>query len=91
MRPGGRIAILEVDSPPNPLLRLGHGLYFGRVVPFIGGLLSDRDAYRYLPRSVEYLPSEKDLLATIVSAGFVDVAKERCSGGIAQLFTGTRA
>jgi len=91
LRPGGRIAILEVDSPPNPLLRLGHGLYFGRVVPFIGGLLSDRDAYRYLPRSVAYLPSEKDLLATIVSAGFVDVAKERCSGGIAQLLTATRA
>ncbi len=91
LRPGGRIAILEVDSPPNPLLRLGHGLYFGRVVPFIGGLLSDRDAYRYLPRSVAYLPSEKDLLATIASAGFVDVAKERCSGGIAQLLTATRA
>ena len=91
LRPGGRIAILEVDSPPNPLLRLGHGLYFGRVVPFIGGLLSDRDAYRYLPRSVAYLPSEKDLLATIASAGFVDVAKERCSGGVAQLLTATRA
>ena len=91
LRPGGRIAILEVDSPSNPLLRLGHGLYFGRVVPFIGGLLSDRDAYRYLPRSVAYLPSEKDLLATIASAGFVDVAKERCSGGVAQLLTATRA
>ena len=91
LRPGGRIAILEVDSPPNPLLRLGHGLYFGRVVPFIGGLLSDRNAYRYLPRSVAYLPSEEDLLATIASAGFVDVAKERCSGGIAQLLTATRA
>ena len=91
LRPGGRIAILEVDSPPNPLLRLGHGLYFGRVVPFIGGLLSDRDAYRYLPRSVAYLPSEEDLLATIASAGFVDVAKERCSGGIVQLLTATRA
>ena len=90
LRPGGRIAILEVDSPSNPLLRLGHGLYFGRVVPFIGGLLSDRDAYRYLPRSVAYLPSEKDLLATIASAGFVDVAKERCSGGVAQLLTATR-
>ena len=91
LRPGGRIAILEVDSPPNPLLRLGHGLYFGRVVPFIGGLLSDRDAYRYLPRSVAYLPSEEELLATIASAGFVSVAKERCGGGIAQLLTATRA
>ena len=91
LRPGGRIAILEVDSPPNPLLRLGHGLYFGRVVPFIGGMLSDRNAYHYLPGSVAYLPSEEDLLATIASAGFIEVAKERCSGGIAQLITATRA
>ena len=90
LRPGGRIALLEVDRPRNPVLRLGHGIYFGRVVPFIGGLLSDRDAYRYLPRSVAYLPPETDLLATIAAAGFVEVVKDRCSGGIAQLLTASR-
>ena len=90
LRPGGRIALLEVDRPRNPVLRLGHGIYFGRVVPFIGGLLSDRDAYRYLPRSVAYLPPEADLLATIAAAGFVEVVKDRCSGGIAQLLTASR-
>jgi demethylmenaquinone methyltransferase/2-methoxy-6-polyprenyl-1,4-benzoquinol methylase len=61
------------------------------VVPFIGGLLSNRDAYRYLPRSVAYLPPEEDLLGIIAAAGFVDVTKERCSGGIAQLLTATRS
>ena len=91
LRPSGRIAILEVDRPRNRFLRLGHGAYFGRVVPFIGGLLSNRDAYRYLPRSVAYLPPEEDLLAIIATAGFVNVTKERCSGGIAQLLTATRA
>src|SRR6186997_327095 len=56
VRPGGRIALLDVATPPNPVLRMGHQVYFGRVVPWIGGLLSDPAAYRYLPRSVAYLP-----------------------------------
>ena len=38
VRPGGRIALLDVATPPNPVLRVGHRLYFGRVVPLIGGL-----------------------------------------------------
>jgi demethylmenaquinone methyltransferase/2-methoxy-6-polyprenyl-1,4-benzoquinol methylase len=91
LRPGGRIALLEVDRPRNPVLRAGHGIYFGRVVPLVGGLLSDRNAYRYLPRSVAYLPPEDDLLATIAAGGFDDVIKDRCSGGIAQLLTATRS
>ena len=91
LRPGGRMALLEVDRPANPIMRIGHGVYFGRVVPFIGGLFSDRDAYRYLPRSVAYLPEEADLMDLISGAGFADVAKERLSGGIAQLLTATRA
>ena len=90
LRPGGRIALLEVDRPRNPLLRAGHSVYFGRVVPFIGGLLSDRTAYRYLPRSVVYLPTEPELLHQIMQAGFTEVTKTHLSGGIAQLLTATR-
>ena len=90
LRPGGRMALLEVDRPTNPFLRFGHGLYFNRVVPWVGGLLSDRDAYRYLPRSVAYLPERAKLLALIADAGFVEVGKQRLSGGIAQLLTATR-
>jgi len=90
LRPGGRIALLEVDSPKNPLLRFGHSIYFGRVVPLVGGILSNRNAYRYLPRSAVYLPPEDDLLNAITAAKFGDVAKSRCSGGIAQILTATR-
>jgi demethylmenaquinone methyltransferase / 2-methoxy-6-polyprenyl-1,4-benzoquinol methylase len=90
VRPGGRVALLEVAEPPNPLLRAGHRVYFGRVVPMIGGLLSDRSAYRYLPRSVAYLPAPADLLAQLAGAGFVDVERTLLSTGIAQLITATR-
>jgi demethylmenaquinone methyltransferase/2-methoxy-6-polyprenyl-1,4-benzoquinol methylase len=90
VRPGGRIALLEVAEPPNPVLRWGHSVYFGQVVPRIGALLSDADAYRYLPRSVAYLPAPDDLLAALGSAGFVSVERVLLSTGIAQLITATR-
>src|SRR3954452_10315122 len=72
VRPGGRIALLEVAEPPNPVMRFGHGVYFGKVVPRIGALLSDGSAYRYLPKSVAYLPPPEDLVAMIRAAGFGD-------------------
>ncbi len=91
VRAGGRIALLDVDRPGNRLVRWGHGVYFGRIVPRIGGLLSDADAYRYLPRSVAYLPPAEQMLAELRAAGFADTAHAQLSGGITQLLTGTRA
>ena len=91
VRPGGRIALLEVAEPANPVLRAGHGVYFGKVVPRIGGWLSDPSAYRYLPRSVAYLPPPEELLDLVGDAGFVDVRRTLLSTGIAQLVTATRA
>jgi demethylmenaquinone methyltransferase/2-methoxy-6-polyprenyl-1,4-benzoquinol methylase len=100
LRPGGRIALLEVDAPSQPLLRLGHRVWFGKVVPFIGGLVAARSgaprarataAYRYLPASVAYLPPAPELLALISAAGFRSVERHPLSGGIAQLLTGTRS
>jgi demethylmenaquinone methyltransferase/2-methoxy-6-polyprenyl-1,4-benzoquinol methylase len=90
LRPGGRIALLEVATPPNPVMRWGHALYFGKVVPAIGGLISDAAAYRYLPRSVAYLPEPGEMQAMIARAGFADVERRLLSGGVAQLVTATR-
>ncbi len=90
VRPGGRIALLEVAEPPNPLLRAGHRLYFGKAVPLVGGWLSDPAAYRYLPRSVAYLPPAGVMLGELAAAGFVDVERRLLSAGIAQLVTATR-
>jgi demethylmenaquinone methyltransferase/2-methoxy-6-polyprenyl-1,4-benzoquinol methylase len=91
LRPGGRLSLLEVGQPDNRLLGWGHGLYFGHVVPVIGGVLSDRAAYRYLPRSVAYLPPVPDLLDRLRAAGFATVERRVLSGGIAQLITATRS
>jgi demethylmenaquinone methyltransferase/2-methoxy-6-polyprenyl-1,4-benzoquinol methylase len=90
VRPGGRIGLLEVSEPANPVLRWGHGIYFGKVVPRIGALLSDADAYRYLPRSVAYLPDPVMLVSLLRSAGFGDARRIALSGGISQLLVGTR-
>ncbi|CAN5499428.1 MAG: ubiquinone/menaquinone biosynthesis methyltransferase [Iamia sp.] len=90
VRPGGRIALLEVAEPPNPVLRAGHAVYFGRVVPKIGGLLSDPAAYRYLPRSVSYLPTGDEMLDMLGRAGFTDARHDLLSVGIARLVTATR-
>jgi demethylmenaquinone methyltransferase/2-methoxy-6-polyprenyl-1,4-benzoquinol methylase len=90
VRPGGRIALLEVAEPPNALLRWGHGVYFGSVVPRVGGLLSDPAAYRYLPKSVAYLPATNVMLGQLSDAGFVEVERTRLSTGVAQLVTATR-
>ena len=90
LRPGGRVALLEVSEPDNAVLRWGHGVYFGRVVPLVGGLLSDRDAYRYLPKSVAYLPPPNRMVAMLSEAGFGAAARKPLSTGISQLLTGTR-
>jgi demethylmenaquinone methyltransferase/2-methoxy-6-polyprenyl-1,4-benzoquinol methylase len=90
IRPGGRIGLLDVSQPDNPLLRWGHGIYFNRVVPLVGGLLSDKRAYAYLPRSVSYLPEPDALITMLEAAGFVDVERRQLSTGITQLFTATR-
>lgn len=89
-RSGGRVAFLDASTPPNPIMRFGHGIYFGRVVPLIGGLLSDPTAYRYLPKSLAYLPEPPVMLDMLRGEGFSGVQRHLLAGGIAQLITGTR-
>ena len=90
LRPGGRLAVLEVASPPGRLLGAAFRLWFGRAVPAIGGLLSDGDAYRYLPQSTAYLPDEASLRSLFFDAGFRTVGRRLLQGGLSQLLTATR-
>ena len=87
---GGRIALLDVSTPTNPLIRWGNSVYFGKVVPRIGGLLSNRAAYNYLPKSVAYLPSPEQLVTMLQNAGFEHVRHEQLSGGLTQLMHATK-
>lgn len=90
VRRGGRIALLETAEPEGRMMRLGHRVYFRRIVPAIGGLLSDREAYAYLPRSTAYLPPPDELLSVLRAAGFPDARRRGLSGGITQLLVATR-
>jgi demethylmenaquinone methyltransferase/2-methoxy-6-polyprenyl-1,4-benzoquinol methylase len=90
LKPGGRVSLLDVGVPHNPIIRFGNNIYFGKIVPRIGALLSDGPAYRYLPRSVAYLPERHELLRMLRQAGFDDATHNQLSGGLTQLMTGTK-
>ena len=90
LRPGGRLAIVEPSVPDSPLLAAGHRLYFNRVVPAVGGVFSQRRAYRYLPQSMGYLPDPAAMRELLGRAGFEDVCRLQLSFGIAQLYTASR-
>jgi demethylmenaquinone methyltransferase/2-methoxy-6-polyprenyl-1,4-benzoquinol methylase len=61
LAPEGRIALIEVDRPNVGLVRAAHSVYFDRIVPLIGSIISDRAAYHYLPESTAYLPPPAEL------------------------------
>jgi demethylmenaquinone methyltransferase / 2-methoxy-6-polyprenyl-1,4-benzoquinol methylase len=90
LRVGGRFAFVEVAEPEQALLRAGHNLYFRHVVPWVGGLLSDRAAYSYLPASTAYLPPPAELLARLQRHGFAAAQRATLGLGAAQLLTGAR-
>jgi demethylmenaquinone methyltransferase/2-methoxy-6-polyprenyl-1,4-benzoquinol methylase len=90
LRHEGRVAMLEVSRPRSRALRAAHRVYFDKIVPRLGGLISDRDAYSYLPASTAYLPPTLVLLERLRSAGFDDVRATPMGLGAVQVLTGTR-
>jgi demethylmenaquinone methyltransferase / 2-methoxy-6-polyprenyl-1,4-benzoquinol methylase len=89
LKAGGRIALLEVDTPPSRLLRAGHRIYLHKVVPLMGRLV-DSDAYSYLPSSTAYLPKEGEMIEMMRAAGFEALNKQRLLGGAVQIVSGRR-
>jgi demethylmenaquinone methyltransferase/2-methoxy-6-polyprenyl-1,4-benzoquinol methylase len=92
LRLGGCFVCLELTSYRRPVLGRLFGWYFSHVVPFVGGLLSgDREAYRYLPRSVAAFPAAGELADLMRRAGLVDVSYRSLGGGTVALHVGTKA
>lgn len=92
LTPGGHLVILELAGIPNPVLRALFGVYFRRVLPVIGGMVSgDREAYRYLPESVARFPERGRFLSMMEQAGFRDCRCHDLTLGIASIFFGVRA
>jgi len=77
VRPGGRLSLLEVAEPRSGIWRAGFRVWFRRVVPFIGSLVSDRAAYHYLPQSTAYLPTSAEIVHMLNHSGFAAVNHRR--------------
>jgi demethylmenaquinone methyltransferase/2-methoxy-6-polyprenyl-1,4-benzoquinol methylase len=91
VRPGGRVVCLELSMPrPRWWGRLFHGS-FRRVAPVLGAVFGRRDAYRYLPTSLDGFPDANHLAATMRAAGLVDVSFRRLGLGSVALHVGTVA
>ena len=88
VRPGGRIVILEITTPRRPPLSTFFSLWFDRVVPALGRLAGDAQAYSYLPSSVRRFPGPEELAAVMTRCGLDHIRYLLTAGGIIALHAG---
>ena len=91
LKPGGRLVILELSVPSNPVIRWCYNLYFTKITPLIGGRISgDKAAYRYLPASVLKFPGKQAWMATMAACGYRALTHRAFTFGACRLYTGTK-
>jgi demethylmenaquinone methyltransferase/2-methoxy-6-polyprenyl-1,4-benzoquinol methylase len=90
-KPGGHVVVLEITSPQKPPLSWFFRAWFDRVVPALGRLAGDPDAYTYLPSSVRRFPGPEELAARMAAAGLDDVRWILTAGGIIAIHVGTKS
>jgi demethylmenaquinone methyltransferase/2-methoxy-6-polyprenyl-1,4-benzoquinol methylase len=88
VRPGGRVVVLEITTPTRPPLSTLLGVWFDRIVPALGRLAGDPDAYEYLPNSVRRFPGPETLAAILHDCGLREVGYRLTAGGIIALHFG---
>jgi demethylmenaquinone methyltransferase/2-methoxy-6-polyprenyl-1,4-benzoquinol methylase len=89
VRPGGRVVVLEITTPQRPPLSTFFSVWFDRVIPALGRVAGDPDAYAYLPSSVKRFPAPEPLAGRMAAAGLTDVRWILTAGGIIALHVGT--
>lgn len=90
VRPGGRVVVLEITTPRRPPLSWFFGLWFDQLVPALGRLAGDAQAYSYLPSSVRRFPGPEELAAVMWRGGLRDVRYVVLAGGIIALHVGVK-
>ena len=88
VRPGGRVVVLEITTPQKPPLSLFFELWFERIVPALGRLAGDAQAYSYLPNSVRRFPGPRELAETMSRCGLERIRYVLTAGGIIALHGG---
>lgn len=91
LKPGGRAVILEITQPTRPPLSTFYRLWFDRIVPVLGRVAGESDAYSYLPESVRSFPPPRELAARMDAAGFERIRYTVLAGGIIAIHSGARA
>jgi demethylmenaquinone methyltransferase/2-methoxy-6-polyprenyl-1,4-benzoquinol methylase len=91
LRKGGKLVILELSVPSNPVIRWCYKLYFLKILPAIGGWISgDRGAYEYLPASVLRFPAPQKFMGMLQQAGFSTVSHRSLTFGICRMYIGIK-
>lgn len=91
LKPGGKLVILELSVPTNPVIRWCYKLYFLKILPAIGGMVSgNRGAYEYLPASVLHFPAPDKFMPMLYEAGFKEVRHKALTFGICRMYVGIK-
>ncbi len=91
LKPAGKLVVLELSVPANPVIRWCYKLYFLKILPAIGGWISgDRGAYEYLPASVLRFPAPQKFMAMMQEAGFSSISHKSLTFGICRMYIGIK-